>query len=247
MLSKQEAKFREKMQEVMPGSKWEWNHRKNFMVNEKTGKSLEIDAWNPHLGVGFEFQGTIHFDRKFDKIRERDMLKYEINKRQKKLCVFEVFYTDLKGDFKENLIQRITGTQEYYVKNNQILKLMRSEMLLLYVIDTEEYTPYVGRTSLLKCDRQKANINQNSMYYLVALLKAIKISQDRSSGIEAGIRYMKNCILNSQKNGFILPDRLFLSPAGALKILQTHPGTVKKYRSSKFDIEQIMSEQPLTT
>ncbi len=107
------------IREIIPNYEFVEDYRPNFLKNEKTGKNLEIDIFCVEKNFGFEYQGAHHFrsidGSNPDKSREHDYKKIEmIKKRKPGAVIIELFESDLKGDIKQNIINRIIGTSESY-------------------------------------------------------------------------------------------------------------------------------------
>lgn len=143
-MSKEEELFARKMDEIFERFNVIKNWRPNALKNEKTGKNLEIDYYVGKYSTGFEYQGGIHFRdvRKYggnsDNSREHDLMKYELltkkqKRRKKPLTLIEIFPTDLKGDFKKNLIMRVKNNIEFYKKRNGIYNSINLSHLLCFL------------------------------------------------------------------------------------------------------------------
>lgn len=79
MTTKLELLTREYFKEVMGDSIVYYNHRPDWLKNEKTGKNFEIDIFYPYRFVAIEVNGIFH---KLDKIRKRDWFK-------RKMCIWK--------------------------------------------------------------------------------------------------------------------------------------------------------------
>jgi hypothetical protein len=72
MTTKLELLTREYFKEVMGDSIVYYNHRPDWLKNEKTGKNFELDIFYPYRFVAIEVNGIFH---KLDKIAKRDSFK----------------------------------------------------------------------------------------------------------------------------------------------------------------------------
>lgn len=134
--SKEETKLYEAISGFYDGEIIQ-NYRPDFLKNKRTGNNLEIDIFLPQHGVGFEYQGAVHFrdiDRyknDSDKSRLHDTLKYEYidSFETSKRVIVEVFEMDLIGDIKKNIAQRILNTQKRYFYKKQFKKCATLEVL----------------------------------------------------------------------------------------------------------------------
>lgn len=149
--SKQEDKLYEAIRAFYP-NEIERNCRPDFLKNRKTGKNLEIDIYLPEIRVGFEYQGAVHFqdiDRyknDSDKSRQHDLVKYAMtSKSSSKKVIVEVFESDLNGDIKANVAQRILNTQKYYYYKGHFAKCAKLEMAYAMCLGVQE-SPEAKRT-----------------------------------------------------------------------------------------------------
>jgi hypothetical protein len=129
MESKGEKKFKGLMRSLLNTSYID-NYRPDFLKNARTGNNFEIDLYLPDFKMGFEFQGSIHFD--LDKSRERDLEKQAMIEDQwrNKNTIIEIFDADLDKYFKANIYDRIEVMQAYYWKVRQFYKCKNLEMVL---------------------------------------------------------------------------------------------------------------------
>jgi len=91
--------------------------RPDFIVNDKTGKKLELDGYNEKLKLAFEYQGQQHYnfspyfhksEEDFLKQNYRDKLKKEICEQQGITLIeipFNIEYNDLEDYIRMKLIE----------------------------------------------------------------------------------------------------------------------------------------------
>lgn len=125
--------------------------RPNRLKNNKTGKNLEIDYYIGKYCIGFEYQGQVHFKhiKKYsnnpDNSRYNDLLKVDMSinnegkSKRKPLTIVEFFYTDLKGDFRENLINRISNSIDFYFNNKKCYSAINLVKLLCFIESGVKY------------------------------------------------------------------------------------------------------------
>jgi hypothetical protein len=123
--SKEELKVRAGVESLFSGFHILYNWRPDFLRNKKTGKNLEYDIYIGKFHMAIEYQGAVHFKRISryandpDKSKYNDLLKHtlSLSNHKKDLSIVEVFEFDLVGDFKKNLIRRISNTMDANIQN----------------------------------------------------------------------------------------------------------------------------------
>ncbi len=124
------------------------NFRPDKLKNQKTGQNLEVDLFLYDHQVGVEYQGMIHFkeiDRyknNPDSSRYNDVLKTELAAKKGRFAIIEVFPQDLKGDIKQNFINRLLITQELYIRDKQFKKCKSLEMVYMYITGVKNKNNY---------------------------------------------------------------------------------------------------------
>ena len=105
----------------MPNYQFVQDYRPDFMVNKTTNRNYEIDIYCEKIKLGFEYQGAIHFKRisKYnnnpDESRYNDIKKAIIAESiNGKFCIVEIFETDLIGNIRLNIQNRIYNTFTYF-------------------------------------------------------------------------------------------------------------------------------------
>lgn len=129
MASKQQERLLAHLNMALPNFDFKCDYRPEFMLHESTGKNFEIDIYCEKHKIGFEFQGAVHFAdlKKYrndsDKSRLHDHKKSDIiESKSGKICVVEVFESDLSGDVISNVADRCLNTANYYARNKLIGK-----------------------------------------------------------------------------------------------------------------------------
>ena len=142
-MSKEEDLVKKNILEIFGQTSIKYNWRPNFLENKRTGKNLEYDIYLGKYRCAIEYQGGVHFKNieryknDSDKSRMHDVIKYELSHshKNKHIALIEIFYTDLVGDFKLNLRNRVESTLKYYYKIGMPEQCMNLCMMLC-VIDS---------------------------------------------------------------------------------------------------------------
>lgn len=147
--------------------------RPKFLINPLTGSSLELDGYNPNLGIAFEYNGIQHYEytpyyhkcfQDFLDQKRRDRVKINTCKRYGILLIVIPYYIDdtqsyIADQLVENgfAIYVANHIDNYYLKGLYALKVDQ----LKYIADNMSVSK--GR---LKCDTVE-NIRQCVRQYIL--------------------------------------------------------------------------------
>jgi len=182
------------------------DYRPDFLKNPKTGKNLEIDFYIPILKIGFEYQGGVHFkeiDRyknNPDDSRQSDVVKSDktLDLNKETPAIVEVFETDLKGDFRLNLMNRICNAQEFYFNKRKINAVHKLEILYLYLkMFPSDNRFYLGNWFIIEraTNKPTEKVCLNGLIYLLRLSDSIQ-NIDKSKSVDRSLlrKAMRNLI-----------------------------------------------------
>lgn len=181
------------------------NYRPDFLKNPHSDSNLEIDIFYPNWRIGFEYQGAIHFKKidsfrnNPDKARNNDVIKQDLINKKKNTCLVEIFHSDIIGDMKSNILNRIVNMQEYYILNKQIMKTTHLELLYLCAVNCPKQKGIQPSGFRLydTINRKMIDICYRSIDYLKALQKCTEIWKSKN-GIERSIKYMAGYFLSNK-------------------------------------------------
>lgn len=197
--------------------KIERGFRPDFLKNKSTGNNLEIDIYLPDFCVGFEYQGAVHFKdlgrykNDSDKSRTRDLMKYDLLQGYGvKTAIVEIFETDLSGNIKENICDRLLKSQDYFFHQKQFRKCYSLEVV---------YASFMGI-------RQSQEARYSKKWFR-------QVNNLLLSGRFPTKQLIQHLFDLSDKNMFVLPERKIMSIEYVTKCLGVYPTYLSMMESKK--------------
>ena len=192
------------------------NFRPTFLLNRRTGKSLEMDIYITPLKVGFEYQGAVHFKKTFkhkndpDASRYRDVLKNNIVFTNRgALAIVEIFEIDLLGDIYNNILKRIINTRNYYANHFKFKKAKYLEYARLAYINKLNVSEWHLATKQNYLYKNNDGFTEKFIEdYKLLEIFSLLITYQRTPEVHKGSQIVQSVKLIKELGFFVINDKI---------------------------------------